>query len=370
MKKTILKIIIMFLLGILAQSAYANTQEEYKVGIGDVIEANILQPEKLTTTLTVSPDGTVSFPYIGNVEVKDQTLSQIQKNIEEKLADGYMKYPLISVSLKESRSRRFFVYGDVIRPGGYPLEDGITVLKAISVAGCFSKTNPGPGAEIKIIRPRNLGAVPETINLDVNRVFTGAPDADIKILPEDTIMVTITQAKFCVYGEVVKPGVYPMEESLTLLKAISVAGGFSKTDPGPGAEIKILRPKGEGGVPQTIIMDVNKVFAGLSEADIKILPEDTIMVAVAPAKFCVYGEVNHPGVFTMEENTTLLKAISLAGGFTRFGAKGSVKILRAKAGNDGYSTIKVNINSMMKGTSGADLLLKPEDTIVVSEAVF
>ncbi|MDD5653995.1 MAG: SLBB domain-containing protein, partial [Candidatus Omnitrophica bacterium] len=303
-----------------------------------------------------------------NVEVKEMTLNQIQKNIEEKLADGYMKYPLVSVSLKESRSRRFFVYGDVIRPGGYPLEDGITVLKAISVAGCFSKTNPGPGTEIKVIRPRNKGGAPETINVDVNKVLAGAPDADIKIQPEDTIMVVIPQAKFCVYGEVIKPGVYPMEENLTLLKAISVAGGFSKTNPGPGAEIKVMRQKGDTGSPEAINVDVAKVFAGSSQVDIKILPEDTIMVAVAPAKFCVYGEVNHPGVFTMEENTTLLKAISLAGGFTRFGQKGSVKILRAKADKNGLSTIKVNIRSIMN--SGSDLELMPEDTIVVSEAVF
>jgi len=371
MKHSILKIMIMLLLIGLTRSACAEAADEYKVGIGDVLDASILQPEKLTTTLTVSPDGMISFPYIGNVEVKNMTLSQIQKNIEEKLADGYMKYPLVSVSLKESRSRRFFVYGDVIRPGGYPLEDGITVLKAISVAGCFSKGNPGPGAEIKILRPKGeVGAV-QTINVDVKQVFAGSTDADIKILPEDTIMVTIAPPeKFCVYGDVIRPGVFTMEENTTLLKAVSVAGGFSKTNPGPGAEVKILRPNPKGGAVQTINVNVDQVFAGSSEADVKILPEDTIMVTVAPAQFCVYGEVNKPGVFTMEENTTLLKAISVAGGFTRFGKTSAVKILRPRGNNLGYATIKVNINSIMNGSSRDDVLLKPEDTVVVSEAVF
>lgn len=261
------------------QSSNAQPADEYKVGIGDILEASILQPEKLSTTLTVSPDGMISFPYVGNVGVKDLTLSQIQNNLEAKLADGYMKYPLVSVSLKESHSRRFFVYGDVSRPGGYPLDGDITLLKAISIAGGFSKNSSG-------------------------------------------------------------------------------------------AKVKVLRPKNGGSGYQTIEPDIKGVLEGSSDADIGILPEDMVMVTISPARFYVYGEVNHPGVFPMEENTTVLKAIAVADGFTKYGSASRVKILRPKSDGTGYENIKVNIKAIMNGSPQEDMLLKTEDTVVVSEGVF
>ena len=68
------------------------------------------------------------------IKVKDLTVAEIQAKVQSALADGYMKYPVVVVSLQESRSRRFFVYGEVVKPGTYLIAENTTVLRAISMA--------------------------------------------------------------------------------------------------------------------------------------------------------------------------------------------------------------------------------------------
>ncbi|MCX5694936.1 MAG: polysaccharide export protein [Candidatus Omnitrophica bacterium] len=167
---------------------YIATPNEYKVGIEDVLDISVLQPEKLTTMVTVSPDGSIVFPYIGNVNVKGLVLVEIQNQIQARLADGYMKYPVVSVSLKESRSKKFFVYGEVMKPGTYYLEDKTTVLKAISMVGGFTKY--GSSSRVKVLRPKKDDAGYESIKVNIKAVMDGATDADILLMPEDMVVVS------------------------------------------------------------------------------------------------------------------------------------------------------------------------------------
>src|SRR5688572_16270804 len=76
-------------------SAADEKSEEYKVGVGDVLEISVLQPDQFITNVTVAPDGYITFPYIGNVKVKGLNLPQIQEEIRSRLADGYVKYPMV-----------------------------------------------------------------------------------------------------------------------------------------------------------------------------------------------------------------------------------------------------------------------------------
>jgi len=84
----------------------------------------------------------------------------------------------------------------------------------------------------------------------------------------------------------------------------------------------------------------------------------------------VYGEVTHPGPYAVEENMTVLRAISMAGGFTKFGSSSRVKVLRPRAQGKGYEPVKINIKDVMDGHSDADAVIKPGDIVVVSEGVF
>jgi polysaccharide export outer membrane protein len=161
---------------------------EYRVGVGDILEISVIQPEPIMNLSPVASDGTITFPYIGNVSVKGMLLGDVQNDIQARLADGYMKYPVVSVTLKESRSRKFFVYGEVMRPGTFPLEDNTTVLKAISIAGGITKF--GSTSRVKILRPYKDKPGYESIKVNMGAAMKGSADSDVVIQPEDIVVVT------------------------------------------------------------------------------------------------------------------------------------------------------------------------------------
>jgi polysaccharide export outer membrane protein len=161
---------------------------EYIVGVDDVLDISILQPEKMLITVTVAPDGSINVPYAGSLPVKGMTLFAIQDQIQKKLADGYMKYPVVVVFLKESRSMKFFVYGEVIKPGTYLIDENTTVLKAISIAGGFTKY--GSSSRVKVLRPNQDKAGYQTLKVNIKAIMDGSPTEDIILKPGDIVVVS------------------------------------------------------------------------------------------------------------------------------------------------------------------------------------
>ncbi|HPN66812.1 MAG TPA: SLBB domain-containing protein, partial [Candidatus Omnitrophota bacterium] len=86
-------------------------------------------------------------------------------------------------------------------------------------------------------------------------------------------------------------------------------------------------------------------------------------------KFYVYGEVLKPGTYFLEDNMTVMKAISTAGGFTKYGSSSRVKVLRPKVNGSGYETFKANMKLIMNGLA-KDIVLEPGDIVQVEEGVF
>lgn len=168
-------------------SLCAEPAAEYVIGTDDVLDLSVLQPEKLFVTVTVAPDGSVSFPYIGSVKAKDLTLTALQQDIQARLANGYMKYPVVSVALREARSRKFFVYGEVIRPGTYALDANATVLRAITMAGGFTKFG---SSHVKVLRPRKDKPGYDAIKVNIKAIMDGAINEDLVLQPEDIVVVS------------------------------------------------------------------------------------------------------------------------------------------------------------------------------------
>jgi len=161
---------------------------EYIIGNDDVLDITVIQPEKMALMVTVSPDGNINFPYIGTVPVKGMTLEKVQNVIQARLADGYMKYPVVSVTLKECRSKKFFVYGEVARPGTYYLEDNSTILKAISLAGGFTKY--GSSSRVKVLRPKKGEKGYDTIKVNINAVMDGSSKDDVVLETGDIVVIS------------------------------------------------------------------------------------------------------------------------------------------------------------------------------------
>jgi polysaccharide biosynthesis/export protein len=168
--------------------ALSAQNDDYKIGIGDILEVRILKPETATDRTTVSPSGQISVAYIGTVYVKDKTITQIQKEIQWRLASGYLKYPVVVVSLIESHSLNFTVSGEVIRPGSYQLQEKTTVLKAIAMAGGFTRF--GSKSRVKLLRQYPDKPGYESIKINLQKAMNGDSKEDILLKSGDIVVVS------------------------------------------------------------------------------------------------------------------------------------------------------------------------------------
>ncbi|MBI4649981.1 SLBB domain-containing protein [Candidatus Desantisbacteria bacterium] len=342
----ILKIVFcaIFLLSVFVYAGDEVSEEppaKYTVGIDDILEISILQPERISTIVAVSPDGAITFPYVGNVQVKDMPMEKIQEKIQSMLAN-YMKYPVISISLRESRSRKFYIYGNVIHPGVYPVEENLTLLRSISIAGGFVQY--GPASRVKILRPKKGENVFENIKININDLMAGVTK-DIYIYPQDVI--EISAGRFSISGKIAKPGIYSIEENTTLLMAISLAGGLIEEN--TINEVKIIRT--QKGKENEIKLDIKDAVKNNSGQNVAIQHGDLIIIAgMQKGYFYVNGDVKNPGIYPypLEEKITALKAISIAGGFQKNGFITKVKLLRPNE-KTGYEVINLNIKEITEG---------------------
>ena len=113
--------------------------EATSVGVGDVFELHIVGEDKLPTTFTVAPDGSVDLPYIKRVKVLGLEPQEIATTVRKKLIeDEILTDPSVSVMIKEYNSKRIEVLGEVQKPGSLPLQPGMTLLRAITLSGGFN----------------------------------------------------------------------------------------------------------------------------------------------------------------------------------------------------------------------------------------
>jgi polysaccharide export outer membrane protein len=275
MKKRILTALIVMAIFILNNSVnYADeSREQYSIGIDDVLEINVLGHDNLKTNTPIAADGTISFPYIGSINVKGMSLPEIEKEITQRLSNGYIKYPTVSVALASSKSKKYFVYGEVKNPGRYVLEFNMTVLKAISAAGGI--TPDGLFGSVKLRRRYTESNGIAEFNIDIKNTREKKLNGDMPLEPEDIVIVERSK-DFFVYGEVVKPGKFVLEDNMTVLKAISVAGGFAKF--GSPDRVRILRGTTGSAEYENIKVNIKGAVNGHAENDIHLEPGDIVVV--------------------------------------------------------------------------------------------
>lgn len=105
---------------------------EYKLGPGDKIRIIVYNETNLTGEFIISPSGSLSFPLIGDVQAGDKTISGLQRALETRLKEGYLRNPHVSIEVLTFRP--FYILGEVGKPGEYPYTAGLTVMKAVATA--------------------------------------------------------------------------------------------------------------------------------------------------------------------------------------------------------------------------------------------
>ena len=108
----------------------------YQLNAGDQIKVSVFGEEDLSMEARLTDTGTISYPFLGEIRVRGLTVGQLEALVTKELEGDYLINPRVNVTITEYR--KFFVYGEVKKPGGFAFEPGLTLEKAIALAGGFS----------------------------------------------------------------------------------------------------------------------------------------------------------------------------------------------------------------------------------------
>lgn len=338
----------------------------YKVGVNDVIEIKVLDNDKYNNLATVSSDGSIILPYIGAVFVKDKTLTEIEQEITRILSEGYLKFPVVSVSLVKSLSKVVFVYGEVGRPGMFPIEEGTTtVLRILTIAGGIN--NDGLHGSIILKRKQKKLSEYNEINIGSKDSIEKTEKGNMLLRPDDIVIVERNKT-FLIQGEIERRGRYPLEKNITVLRALIDAGGV--TTNGLFGLVKVRRKTEEApeGYKTVAVSELKNGIIIDNKVENTVLYPDDILLVERNQTFLVQGEVMKRGRFNLEKDMTVLRALLEAGGVTVDGQYGKIRLRRAQdEKNSEYRDFVESklINGVIESSVVEDTVLRHDDILIV-----
>ncbi|MEW5769574.1 MAG: polysaccharide biosynthesis/export family protein [Pseudomonadota bacterium] len=126
----------------------------YLLKEGDALEVSVWHEDALRKELRVLPDGSVSFPLVGRVEVAGLSLAEVEAIMTERLKP-YLADPVVTVVIGGINGNRFYIIGKVNKPGPVVLDAPTTILQALSLAGGLDRFADEDA--IKVLRPKLNG---------------------------------------------------------------------------------------------------------------------------------------------------------------------------------------------------------------------
>jgi polysaccharide export outer membrane protein len=254
---------------------YSNVGD-YRIGRQDLLEIKVFDVEDLDQTVRVADDGSITMPLLGRLLVGGLTKTEVERLIAGLLEERFVNDPQVTVFVKEYESKKVAVSGAVKTPGSYEMLGQKTLLEMLSLAGGLDENL---GREIIIFR-RGEGGVTDRIPVNLEKlVYAADPALNLVVSPGDIIYVpTVEKVRIFVSGAVKNPNLYevPRDEPVTVLKAITLAGGT--TDRAAEKRVQIMRTDADGQ-RVTFQVDLRKIKRGRAEDpilrrdDIVLVPE-------------------------------------------------------------------------------------------------
>jgi len=240
--------------------------KDYIIGPEDILDIQVWGNKDLNQTVFVRPDGRTSLPLVGEIGVAGKTVQQLQDHLGA-VYEKTVKGAIVTVIVKEIRSRPVYFIGGFGKPGVMQLTRELSLLQSISIVGGVS---PNADAEKGFLLRGD-----KRIPIDFNRLLQrGDLSQNVRLEPGDSVVVPLADAVY-VNGEVRTPGAVKYTGDLTILKAITQVGGLTPLA-APG-RVDVLR--GNSEKKERIRVDVDKMMRSPDEnPDLRLQPNDIVFV--------------------------------------------------------------------------------------------
>jgi len=204
-----------------------------------------------------------------------------------------------------------------------------------------------------------------------DQIAQGLIEENYLINPHVSVQVVeYNSHEVLVLGAVEKSGPYTLQKAESVLGVLSKAGGVDMEK--AGQEIVVVRTETWQGQKQKLAIHINLrdlLSQERTTNNLRVQDKDTVYVPKAK-KFFVIGQVNEPGGYVLRDETSVVEAVSMAGGFTRIAARNRVKISRVVDGEKQVLIVNVEQLTEQGGTAEANVLIRPGDVVIVPESYF
>lgn len=327
------------------------TPQNYVLGPGDLLVVDVYGASQDALKLTVSPDGDITIPGFGPIQVSGMTVSAAQSKIQRKLGDFYQSSS-IKTSLGQTRTIMVNVMGEVRTPGTYTLSAFATVFHALYRAGGINRL--GTLRNIKVFRQGRLVTVVDVYEFILNGRLAG----NVRLQDNDVIQVGPYDCIVEIEGHVKRPMAYEMRKNESLATLMNYCGGFAGD-----AYKKSLRVERQNGQMKSVHNVEEFDFA-----DFKVEDGDEIAVEGIYDRYEnmveVKGAVWRPGKYELGDKITSVRSlIEQAQGLTEE-AMTSRAVMRRMKPNRTQEVISIDLEGILKG-SVADVPLENEDVLFI-----
>lgn len=296
----------------------------YRVGPGDELDIEVAELANTRARTKVMPDGMLYYDVAKGVKVKGLTIAEISLLLSKSLQNDYVE-PIVTVNVAKADSQRFWMLGQVQKPGTYPVTKPTSLIAALSAGGGLLTNdqsgevgNPEAADLERAILIRNGDLVP----VDFERlVREGDMSQNVYVRGGDYIFVpSLTKRSFYVLGSVNRPGPVYFERNATVLSAVSAAGGTQAE----AIVTKALILRGGTLRPQVAVVNLKSIMKG-QEPDLKLEGGDIVWVPRSPwTKLESYVEA---------VLITAAQAVAVQEGLGVLGASGGAGVTITAGGN-------------------------------------
>jgi polysaccharide export outer membrane protein len=220
------------------------------LGGGDTVRITVFRYPDMTTEGRLTEDGKITVPLVGEVPLSGKTPDEAGKEIADRLKKGkFLVNPQVSVAVVQTRSRQVSILGQVAKPGRYPLEG--TSARLTDIIALAGGLQPTAAEIVTVVQNRNGRS--QRIDVDVPAIMSGSAEAkNVEVQNGDTIYVNRAPV-FYIYGEIQRGGAYRVEPGMTVMQAISLAGGI--TPRGTESRPRMRRRDGERWQETTVSLN-------------------------------------------------------------------------------------------------------------------
>jgi polysaccharide export outer membrane protein len=288
-------------------SASGGEQQNYQLGPGDIMDVSVWRRSEISRqNIVVAPDGVISLPKVGVINVSGQTITDITETITSILSKSY-ELPQVTVIVRQFNNNKAFVLGRVSEPGVVNFPGDGTLLEALALAGGL----PHIGKDTFLTKCAIIRGNDTVIWIDLRDLLdNGNMSLNARIENNDVIFIPEAEDEMVmVLGEVAKAGPIMLKRGLNLVDAVMRAGGY--TNAANLEKVFILRQEGTQGLVRQVDMEL-MLESGDFKQNFALQKDDIIYVSpTGITRFNYVMEQLVPSLKVLSMSTNILDNLGL-----------------------------------------------------------